>query len=543
MLTCGLKLTHDATIALIEDGRLRFSVEVEKLSNHRRHRSVKDLAEVTSVLNRFGCKPSDVDEFVIDGWQAEYPVTLKNGDEIVTLEVAPYKEKSLRDNVLTKHTFSGLKLDGKTYSYSSFSHLAGHIVSAWASSPFAKRQQSSYVLVWDGGTYPRLYHFDAQTLTVENFGHLFMFMGRIYAIFAQRFEPFRCETESSEKNLSVPGKVMAYIALGTVREDLIAEMWKTYDKHFEPTIEFSKKFSVAFEHRMQGRGVSNEDILASFHVFLERMLLQKLKEKAFQKKTGNHRNLCFVGGCALNIKWNSAIRSSGIYDDVWVPPFPNDTGSAIGAACCALIDNKAFRSLEWDVFCGPPIIADEPEPGWKRKPCSIPELAAHLHGSNKAVVFLNGSAELGPRALGNRSILAPAVAPAMKDFLNEAKGREHYRPVAPICLEQKAPAIFAPGCPDPYMLFDHKVRDEWRARIPAIIHLDGTARLQTVNERDNPTVASLLREYEKLSGIPLLCNTSANFKGCGFFPNVSSATKWGQVDAVWCQNVLYEKEQ
>ncbi|WP_337833025.1 carbamoyltransferase C-terminal domain-containing protein [Pseudonocardia sp. TMWB2A] len=154
---------------------------------------------------------------------------------------------------------------------------------------------------------------------------------------------------------------------------------------------------------------------------------------------------------------------------------------------------------------------------------------------------MHGSAELGPRALGHRSILAPATDPTMKDTLNTIKEREPYRPVAPICLHENAPDVFDPGTPDPYMLFDHTVRPEWRHRIPAICHVDNTARLQTIHHTDEPTVHQLLTTYYQISGIPLLCNTSANHKGRGFFPDAHSAMEWGQIPRVWTNNTLYEK--
>jgi carbamoyltransferase len=130
----------------------------------------------------------------------------------------------------------------------------------------------------------------------------------------------------------------------------------------------------------------------------------------------------------------------------------------------------------------------------------------------------------------------------MKEELNRAKRREAYRPVSPICLEDQAEAIFEPGTADPYMLFDHRVRPEWEQRIPAVIHLDGSARLQTMSEEYNPTVTRLLKAYHKLSGVPMLCNTSANYNGTGFFPDVASATAWGsqnEVYYVWFDGTLY----
>jgi carbamoyltransferase len=188
------------------------------------------------------------------------------------------------------------------------------------------------------------------------------------------------------------------------------------------------------------------------------------------------------------------------------------------------------------------VIQNDPAEGWESRACTVSQLAELLHTTDEPVVVLNDRAELGPRALGNRSILAAAVRPDMKDRLNAIKQREDYRPVSPICIEEHAPAIFSPGTRDPYMLFDHMLRDEWVERIPAIRHLDGTARLQTVSREDNPLIYDLLHAYEKLSGIPVLCNTSANLLGSGFFPDVRSATEWNGTRYVWCNETLYEKQ-
>ena len=126
----------------------------------------------------------------------------------------------------------------------------------------------------------------------------------------------------------------------------------------------------------------------------------------------------------------------------------------------------------------------------------------------------------------------------MRDTLNRLKRRESYRPVAPICLEEYASEVFAPGSRDPYMLFDHDVRAEWLDQVPAIVHVDGSARLQTVDASNSPTY-ELLRAYHRLSGIPVLCNTSANFPGRGFFPDPGSAMEWGQTRYVWSDGTLH----
>lgn len=256
---------------------------------------------------------------------------------------------------------------------------------------------------------------------------------------------------------------------------------------------------------------------------------------------GQHK-LYLAGGCALNIKWNSALRDCGLFDEVWVPPFPNDSGSALGAALLGRIQHAGIRPLGWQLRPGPALRAPGVLPAeWVASAAGPAEVAQLLHETGEPVVVLNDRAELGPRALGGRSILAAPTSAAMKDTLNRIKRREAYRPIAPVCPAEEAPKIFDPGTADPFMLFDHAVRPAWLDRIPAIVHLDGTARLQTVHADDEPVLTEVLRHYHRLSGVPVLCNTSANRSRCGFFPDVSSATPWGEVSRIWSDDVLYQR--
>ena len=125
--------------------------------------------------------------------------------------------------------------------------------------------------------------------------------------------------------------------------------------------------------------------------------------------------------------------------------------------------------------------------------------------------------------------------------LNEIKRRESYRPVAPMCTEESAAQFFSPGTPDPFMLFDHMVRTEYLPELPAIAHLDGSARLQTVSASDNQFVWNVLNEFGKITGYPVLCNTSANQLGSGFFPDLDSVVEWGRVDKIWSDGFLYTR--
>jgi carbamoyltransferase len=139
---------------------------------------------------------------------------------------------------------------------------------------------------------------------------------------------------------------------------------------------------------------------------------------------------------------------------------------------------------------------------------------ARLLAEQRVIGWFQGASEFGPRALGNRSLLADPRNAEMKDILNKrVKHRQAFRPFAPIVLAERVREIFEGEEDSPFMLIAKRVRPEWRDRIPAVVHVDGTARVQTVREQTNPRLYRLLREFEALTGVPVLINTSFNVKG------------------------------
>ncbi|MFD5541259.1 carbamoyltransferase N-terminal domain-containing protein [Streptomyces sp. NPDC127079] len=547
MLICGIKASHDGGVAVIEDGRLLFSVEMEKLKNGERYSSLGDLRRVTEILAAEGLSLADIDQFVVDGWYTkgsagEHAIDVNADGRPVQLRVAPYVESPGDDGPLQRHTFSGHGFNG----YASFTHVANHLLGAYCSSPFAAQGEDAFVLVWDGGIIPRLYRVQAETHSVTMVSALMPVTGSSFADFCAQFEPYRRDTDSLSTDqqirhhLSIAGKAMAYAAKGrvetgsfTVFDNLIAEF---------PDIT-AEKVGVLGDKVASNRdelmpGLSNADIIATYQAYLGHTLLDRLTSVVERRFPEGERNLVLSGGCALNIKWNTAIRASKVFQEVFIPPFPNDAGAAIGTAVCEMF-RRGRTMLEWDVYSGPSISTGTLPDGWRAQPCDERQLATLLHAEGEPVVVLSGRAELGPRALGNRSILAPATDARMKDRLNGIKNRAAYRPVAPICLEDRAPEVFAPGTPDPYMLFEHRMRPGWAERVPAVVHLDGTARLQTIASTQDTDTARILTAYAEISGVPVLCNTSANLEGRGFFPDVESAARWGGTRYIWSEGTLY----
>lgn len=556
MLICGIKVSHDAGVALIDGNQLVFSVEVEKLDNNHRYHPLDCLERVAEVLRRENVDPCDVDRFVIDGWwsrsrDGSICVRSRADGRWVELAVAPYIDAGPARHCLARYSFQTEHFKFAEVEYSSYHHATGHLLGCYCSSPFAKRGEDALILVWDGGMAPRLYQVTARTLSARPVGTLLPFIGNIFGDFCGCFEPFVVDrtgwTEDQDlyHRLAIAGKAMAYAALGRAEENAFSYL----DKVVGDLPSISADNAQAIAQRVVNdradhlRGMSNADIVCTFQAYLGRCLLKSLTDLVGRHFKHEQPNLGMAGGCALNIKWNSLLRESGIFREVWVPPFPNDSGAAIGAASAEMFCHDQTPAFDWDIYSGPFVDTTTiPPAGWISRPCSERGVAEILHTEGEPVVVLSGRAELGPRALGNRSILAPATDPRMKDRLNQMKGRESYRPIAPICLESSAREIFDPGTRDPYMLFEHQVRGDWAQRIPAVVHLDGTARLQTI-ESDACRAARILSEYELLSGIPVLCNTSANFNGCGFFPDLASAAKWGKTKYIWADGTMYLNPQ
>ncbi|MCL5257054.1 MAG: carbamoyltransferase [Chloroflexi bacterium] len=232
-------------------------------------------------------------------------------------------------------------------------------------------------------------------------------------------------------------------------------------------------------------------------------------------------NLCLAGGVALNCVMNSAIRKESPFRNIFVQPAANDAGTAIGAALWvwnSLLGQDRLYTMR-DAYLGPAFSDDEIEAVLRRggltfsRPADICRSTAEILAKGQIVGWFQGRMEFGPRALGARSILADPSDPSMLSRVNELKDREDFRPVAPAVLAEKS-ADFFDGLPDsPFMLFTFDTKDEAREKIPSAIHVDGSARVQTVSSETSPLFHRLIEEFAKLTGLPILINTSFNIRG------------------------------
>jgi carbamoyltransferase len=270
----------------------------------------------------------------------------------------------------------------------------------------------------------------------------------------------------------------------------------------------------------------HEAIAASLQVVFEEVVFHVLN--ALQERTGLSR-LCLAGGCAMNSVMNGKIRERTPFKEVYIQPAAADNGTALGAALYVqhhvLGDSRRFvmehaywgpefdeaamraalaaRRLELDAQgCAVSRLRDEDE---------LCAWTAERIAEGKIVGWFQGRMEWGSRALGNRSIVADPRRPDMREIINtKIKFREKFRPFAPSILEEALDTYFVGAVPDPFMIQVYPVRPEKRSVIPAVTHVDGSGRLQTVSRRTNPLYWRLIRAFEKLTGVPVLLNTSFN---------------------------------
>jgi carbamoyltransferase len=266
-------------------------------------------------------------------------------------------------------------------------------------------------------------------------------------------------------------------------------------------------------------GQRHYDIAHSLQVVLEETVLELATWLHGESRC---EDLCVAGGVALNCVMNARLRDRGPYRDIWVQPAAGDAGTALGAAIWIDARERGTSERPYEMthaFLGPDYTDDEIEKflQWSKLPyrrmANVADETAAILAENKVIGWYQGRLEFGPRALGGRSILASPIDPGMQAKLNEIKDREDFRPVAPVVLEEKAHEWFASARRSPFMLFIFDVRPEVADRIPAVRHVDGTARIQTINREQNPPYYDLLKAFEARTGVPVLVNTSFNTRG------------------------------
>jgi carbamoyltransferase len=260
------------------------------------------------------------------------------------------------------------------------------------------------------------------------------------------------------------------------------------------------------------------DAAASLQARLEELVLELTRGLA--RSTGS-RNLCLAGGVALNAVANGRIRPETPFDELYVQPAAGDSGTAVGAAFHVwnetlgrprgFVMRHAYTGPVYDDDAIRSALAETGLEGEQLTEDTLYRSVAERIAAGDVVGWFQGRMEVGPRALGNRSILADPRRVEMKDVLNaRVKHREAFRPFAPSILSERTGEWFDQSYPSPFMVLVYDVLPEKRGLVPAVTHVDGTGRLQTVDEAANPSYHRLISEFERLTGVPIVLNTSFN---------------------------------
>lgn len=332
------------------------------------------------------------------------------------------------------------------------------------------------------------------------------------------------------------GKVMGLAAYGTprfreafnkiiqIREDGSFRLNLDYFSfHYDLVMTHPRFSELFFPARTPESAIREEhqDLAATLQAVIEEVLVRIVRQAHATYKIDD---LCLGGGVALNCVANGRLLERTPIKNIFIQPAAGDDGGALGSALYAYTHllNGTKRWRMKDAYLGPAFEDSEIEDYLKKRKIQFKKLpreemlkkTADLLTAGKIVGWFQGRMEFGPRALGNRSILADPRDPRMKDILNKrVKHRENFRPFAPAVCAEDAHTYFDSKHPSPFMLLSVPVHKDQRIKLPSAVHTDGSARFQTVDSRSNPLFHSLLRRFEAKSGIPVLLNTSFNIRG------------------------------
>lgn len=499
---------HDPAAALVIDGEIVAAAEEERFSRRKHGKrpvpfSTWELPEKAAAwcLKEAGLTPEDLDAvaYSYEPRLARQPgsdITVDEWEGLRTL----FAERAAR---FLRAALPGL--DPRVVEF--VPHHVAHAASAYLSAPFS----STGVLVLDGrgerATHlsGRAVEGNLEVLASTSMPHS---LGLWYEDLTDHLGFLRSSDEYKVMALAAYGKPrwladfrqrVRVLDDGTFLTEPVA--WSRYARRAQRDEELSE---------------AHADLAASVQARLEEVLLELARW--MRARTGERR-LVMAGGVALNCVANSRLAEEGPFESLWVQPASGDSGTALGAALYVAHARGDRVQPMTTAAIGRGFSEDELRQDLERakvpyrRPKDLADDVADLLARDAVIAWFQGRSEYGPRALGHRSLIADPRQAANLERMNDIKGREQFRPIAPIVLAERASEIFEGPLPSPYMLFTHRVRPAWRDRIPAVVHVDGTARIQTVERDSEPLLHRLLERFAARTGVPVLVNTSLNTAG------------------------------
>ena len=546
MIILGINAYHgDASAAVIIDGKLKAAAEEERF-NRIKHSAGFPEEAVKYCLKEAGVSIRQVDYLAIPrSPSARFFRKLYYGIKIPQLALRRFtalrKTQGIKKTIADIFDVDQEKISSKIINVE---HHRAHLASSFFVSPFEKAMLFSAdglgdfaSTIWGIGNGNKL-----KILGEISFPHS---LGLYYTAITQYLGFLDYGDEYKVMGLAAFGEpeykdefekiIMRRGNLGfKLGLDYFRHHQKLVDMNFEqgyPELEIL--YSAYLEkrlgpHRQESAPIQrrHQNIAASLQVRLEEVVFSMLN--GLHKLNGLNE-LCLAGGVAFNCVVNGKISEKTPFQKIYIPPAAGDAGLAIGAAFYIwnqLLDQPRDFVMEhtcWGPAYNEGAINNEllqMQHELSKQGCKITKIAdenklcrftAAAIAEGKIVGWFQGRMEWGPRALGNRSILVDPRRPEMKNILNQRiKRRESFRPFAPSILEEKTGEFFEKNSPSPFMLFTYKVKPEKINIIPAPTHVDGTGRLQTVNKQANPRYWNLIKEFENITGVPVVLDTSFN---------------------------------
>jgi carbamoyltransferase len=526
MLALGINSAwHDSSVALTEDDRVVFAGAEERFSRVKHDSGFPRLA-LKAALQHAGASIDDVDRIAF-GWNRP---GLGEGYILGALAAGriPFEKRNFAGHAAllgrALYTQDGKRELGRHFGPAAAAraiyvdHHEAHAWSAYGLSGF----EDAAVLVVDGhGAWQATSVYEARGGRMTRRG-VFAYPNSLGSFYTAFTHLLGFESNSDE------WKVMGLAAYGTPTYDL-GDFLELTPMGYRVNPEALRVSTLGEEvltsrfgpRRNPDEGFSDDDknLAASVQEATEEAMLRLIRSTV--QVTGC-RDLCLAGGVAMNSKANGKILASGLVDRVFVQPAATDDGTALGAAVAMQHRHRpelgnprmehAYLGPAFDDAAIERVLEDSRLQS-TRVP-NVEQVTARLIADGHVVGWFQGRMEFGPRALGNRSILGDPRDERTRDRVNASvKFREEWRPFAPSCLEESASEFFEPDEDSPYMILTFTVRPEKRSVIPAVTHVDDSARVQTVRRDVNPRYWGLINEFGRITGVPVVLNTSFNLRG------------------------------
>ncbi len=539
----GLNVFHaDTSAALLVDGKLISAIEEERFTKIK-HYAGLPLNSIKYCLNSSNLTISEVDIITVN-YNSKYNFfnkalfTLKNFNSLTIQKILSFQKKNKIKNIL-QESFKK-KINAKIVYVP---HHIAHISSSYylsginnaigltmdGSGDFSTSEsfllENKSIKLVDKTLYPHslgiFYQTFTQFLGFKNYGDEYKVMG--------------LSSYGKPKYFKRLQKVINFDEKGNFKLNL--EYFNYYKNSLNFNFDdgkpiFSNFFNINFldlfgSERAVDQKIDeyHKDIAASVQMIFEEIIILKIK---YLKTKFNKSNLVLSGGCFFNSILNGKIHDLELFDKIFISPFVGDAGGGVGAALYYNRNSKNFKNnmLETSYlgnkysneFIKSEIVdnynlnkSESINYEYFEDFSKLTTLISEKISSNKLIAWFQGKSEFGPRALGNRSLLANPTNPKIKDIINEKiKKRESFRPFAPIILEEYFSDYFHQKFPSPFMTFVFKAKKKAIEEIPGVIHVNCTSRVQTINEKQNPKIYDLLNKFKKLNGVPVLLNTSLN---------------------------------